>query len=82
MIKVSDDGGGIPSEIQDRLFEPFFTTKEVGMGTGQGLALARTVICDIHGGSLSFDTTPGEGTTFTVRLPIDGPLLGREPTTW
>ena len=59
--------------MRDRIFEPFFTTKEVGKGTGQGLAIARNVVVDRHGGSLSFTSEPEVGTTFTIRLPIAGP---------
>jgi PAS domain S-box-containing protein len=69
LITIADTGGGIPAEINDRVFDPFFTTKEVGKGTGQGLAIARMVI-DRAGGELTFDTRPGEGTTFSVRLPL------------
>ena len=54
------------------IFDPFFTTKEVGRGTGQGLAIARSVVVDKHGGTLTFETEIGRGTTFHVRLPIDG----------
>jgi PAS domain S-box-containing protein len=71
-IDVEDTGGGIPESIQDRIFEPFFTTKEVGKGTGQGLAIARSVVVDKHGGTLTFESRAGVGTTFTVLLPIDG----------
>ena len=69
VIEIEDDGPGIPPEIRERIYEPFFTTKEVGKGTGQGLALARTTI-ERHRGSLSCATDVGAGTTFTVRLPI------------
>ena len=72
-ISFSDTGGGIPPEIQQRIFDPFFTTKEVGRGTGQGLAIARAIVVDRHGGSLSFDSVAGQGTTFVVRIPIGGP---------
>jgi two-component system NtrC family sensor kinase len=68
-ISVRDDGGGIPEEIAARIFEPFFTTKERGEGSGQGLSLARTIIEEGHRGKLSFSTTPGSGTTFTVQIP-------------
>ena len=71
LISVQDTGGGIPESIQDSIFDPFFTTKEVGKGTGQGLALARSVIVDKHHGSLTFESTPGVGTTFLIRLPLD-----------
>ena len=72
ILTVTDDGPGIPPEIQSKIFEPFFTTKQVGHGTGQGLAIARALVVDQHGGKLHFDSTPGVGTTFYVRLPIDG----------
>jgi signal transduction histidine kinase len=68
-IRVSDTGGGIPTGIQNRIFDPFFTTKEVGKGTGQGLAIARSVVVDKHGGTIRFETEAGKGTTFIVRLP-------------
>jgi len=68
-ISVSDTGGGIPKDVALRIFDPFFTTKEVGRGTGQGLTLSRTIVVERHGGSLTFETRPGQGTTFFVRLP-------------
>ena len=71
-VSISDDGCGIPDEVRHKIFEPFFTTKEVGRGTGQGLALARQIVVDGHGGTLSFESNVGKGTTFTLRLPIDG----------
>jgi PAS domain S-box-containing protein len=71
-IAIRDTGRGIPAEIRERIFEPFFTTKEVGRGTGQGLALARTSIHDHHGGEISFESDCGVGTTFYVRIPIAG----------
>jgi signal transduction histidine kinase len=71
-ISVGDTGKGIPVEVRSRIFEPFFTTKEVGKGTGQGLAIARSVIVDKHGGTLHFETEVGRGTTFYIRLPIRG----------
>lgn len=70
VIQVEDTGPGIPLAIQSRIFDPFFTTKGVGKGSGQGLAIARSVIVDKHGGSLGFDTQPGQGTLFTIRLPL------------
>ena len=70
VLTVSDTGAGIPDEIVGKVFDPFFTTKEVGVGSGQGLAIARSVIVDKHGGSIDFDSTPGEGTVFTIRLPL------------
>ncbi|MGZ8919425.1 MAG: hybrid sensor histidine kinase/response regulator [Limisphaerales bacterium] len=69
-IRISDTGTGIPKEAQARIFEPFFTTKEVGKGTGQGLAIARSVIVDKHSGTIVFETEKGRGTTFIIRLPL------------
>lgn len=71
LITVSDTGAGIPEGIRDRIFDPFFTTKEVGRGTGQGLAIARSVV-DRHKGTLTFESEVGKGTTFSIRLPIEG----------
>lgn len=68
-VQVSDNGTGIALENQPKVFDPFFTTKEVGRGTGQGLAISRSVMVDRHGGSLTFETEVGKGTTFIVRLP-------------
>jgi len=74
-IDIQDTGCGIAPEIQERLFEPFFTTKEVGRGSGQGLAIAYSLVVDKHGGSLSFASEVGRGTTFTIRLPVAAPVL-------
>ena len=71
-ISITDTGGGIPDDVAARVFDPFFTTKEVGRGSGQGLALARGIVINQHAGTISFETSVGIGTTFTVRLPIDG----------
>jgi two-component system NtrC family sensor kinase len=71
-IDITDTGSGIPEPIRHRIFDPFFTTKEVGKGTGQGLAIARSTVVTKHHGSLTFETEVGKGTTFTIRLPIDG----------
>ena len=71
-ISIEDTGGGIPDNIKDRIFDPFFTTKEVGRGTGQGLMIARNIVVKKHGGTLDFESTKGQGTTFTIRLPIEG----------
>lgn len=69
-IRVRDNGTGIPEDARAKVFDPFFTSKEVGRGTGQGLAIAHSVIVDKHGGSLTFETETGKGTTFVIRLPI------------
>jgi signal transduction histidine kinase len=72
VISIADTGGGIPDGIRNRVFEPFFTTKEVGKGTGQGLAIAWSIVREKHGGTLTFETETGKGTTFFVRLPVKG----------
>ncbi len=69
-IRIADTGGGIPEAIRDRIFDPFFTTKKVGVGTGQGLAIARNVVVEKHQGNLRFTTEAGQGTTFIIRLPL------------
>lgn len=71
-VTVRDTGTGIPEEIRSRIFDPFFTTKEVGKGTGQGLAIARSVVVDKHDGTIRCESVPGEGTTFVVELPVHG----------
>jgi two-component system, NtrC family, sensor kinase len=73
MIAISDTGSGIPEANRERIFDAFFTTKEVGRGTGQGLAISRSIVVDRHGGTLTFDSKVGVGTTFYVRIPIAGP---------
>lgn len=77
-IRVSDTGNGIPEEIRSRVYEPFFTTKVVGKGTGQGLAIAHDVIVVKHGGTIDFESRPGEGTMFVVTLPLGGQDVPRE----
>ncbi len=69
-IRIRDNGPGIADEVRHRIFDPFFTTKEVGKGTGQGLAISHKVVVKDHGGSLHFETKPGRGATFIVRLPL------------
>jgi signal transduction histidine kinase len=70
VISISDNGSGIPAHVRDRIFDPFFTTKAVGRGTGQGLSISRTMI-ERHGGTLTFETVVGRGTTFHLRLPVE-----------
>jgi signal transduction histidine kinase len=77
-IRVRDTGAGIPQAIRDRVFDPFFTTKKIGAGTGQGLSIARSVVVEKHGGSITFESDQG-GTTFLVRIPIQpDPLTGAD----
>ena len=70
-VRITDDGCGMPPDVRARIFDPFYTTKEVGKGTGQGLAIARSVIVDKHHGTLEVESVEGQGTTFVLRLPLD-----------
>jgi PAS domain S-box-containing protein len=70
-VRIEDNGTGIPDSVKSRIFDPFFTTKEVGKGTGQGLAIARSVIVDRHRGRISVESELGKGTAFVIRLPIE-----------
>jgi len=72
IIRIRDNGCGIPAENLAKLYDPFFTTKEVGRGTGQGLAIARSIVVDKHGGELCVTSTVGSGTEFAVKLPLNG----------
>ncbi len=71
VIRIRDNGTGIPESVKARIFDPFFTTKEVGKGTGQGLAIVQSVIVTRHRGRIAVDSEVGKGTTFILRLPID-----------
>jgi len=68
-IKISDNGVGISNENKDKIFDPFFTTKEVGEGTGLGLSICFGIV-ESHQGKLFVDSTPGQGSTFTLELPL------------
>ncbi len=69
-IGIRVNGNGIPEQIQGRIFDPFFTTKKAGKGTGQGLAIAKRIVEDNHGGSMSFSSRPGKGTLFLISIPF------------
>ncbi len=80
-VRVADTGTGIPKHIQNKVFDPFFTTKGVGKGTGQGLAIAHSVIVDKHSGEIRFESKPGAGTVFIIRIPVEAPApTGRRTT--
>jgi CheY-like chemotaxis protein len=68
-LEVADTGPGIPADLQAKIFEAFFTTKPAGEGTGLGLSLCRSII-EEHGGTISVQSEPGGGTTFTIELPV------------
>lgn len=73
VVKIQDNGSGIPLEIRDRIFDPFFTTKDVGKGTGQGLAIAHSVVVKKHGGRIEVQSVPNGGTRFVISLPVVRP---------
>jgi len=70
-VAIHDTGCGIPEAIRNRIFEPFFTTKAVGHGTGLGLSISYDIIKK-HGGTIEVESSAADGTTFTIRLPIEG----------
>ena len=69
IIKVKDNGTGIPDDVKARVFQPFFTTKPTGQGTGLGLSLAYDIVVKGHGGTLEVESTEGKGTEFVIQLP-------------
>lgn len=72
VISIKDTGCGIPEEYKNKIFDQFFTTKDVGKGTGQGLAIAYSVVVQKHGGRIYFNTANNEGTEFIIELPVEG----------
>lgn len=70
-IAIKDTGGGIPEKLKERVFDPFFTTKEPGKGTGQGLAIAHSIITEKHKGKLFVESETGQGATFFIQLPLE-----------
>lgn len=69
VVTISDNGPGIKPEIQSKIFDPFYTTKPVGQGTGLGLSICHSIV-ERHGGKILLDSSPGEGTSFTVKIPV------------
>jgi len=72
VIEVGDTGSGIPAEVLSRIYDPFFTTKDIGKGTGLGLSIAYGIVQE-HGGTITCDSQVGQGTRFTIRLPLADP---------
>lgn len=84
MVKISDNGCGIPAGVIDNIFDPFFTTKPLGKGSGQGLTIVRSIILQKHQGTLQVESKEGEGTTFTFTLPLgetNKEIVGQENET-
>ena len=69
VVEISDDGPGIPQDIQPRIFEQFFTTKGIGKGTGLGLSISYRIVVEMHKGDISFTSKHGD-TRFEIRLPM------------
>ncbi|MGF6393320.1 sensor histidine kinase [Pseudomonas plecoglossicida] len=80
-IQVEDNGVGMPEAVRKRTFEPFFTTKEIGQGTGLGLSVSYFIITNNHKGQMEVQSTPGQGTCFTLRLPLGQPTAATPNTT-
>lgn len=74
-IRIRDTGTGISEENRGKVFNLFFTTKDVGRGSGQGLAIAYDIVVNKHGGLITFDSEPGQGTTFIIKLPKNDSLI-------
>ena len=72
VVTISDNGPGIPPDVLGRIFDPFFTTKPVGEGTGLGLSISYEIVKK-HGGEMKASSAPGQGATFTIRIPIARP---------
>ncbi|MEW6492639.1 MAG: PAS domain S-box protein [Cyanobacteriota bacterium] len=70
VIRITDNGPGIPLEVKKQIFDPFFTTKPIGVGTGLGLSIAYSIIVERHGGTMICNSTPGEGAEFVIELPV------------
>jgi len=70
IIKIRDNGNGMPESVVEKIFQPFFTTKPTGKGTGLGLSLSYEIVTKGHGGSLVVETTEGKETCFTIKIPV------------
>lgn len=71
VIRIADNGPGIPHGVRQRIFDPFFTTKAVGDGTGLGLSISYQIVVEKHGGNLQCISQPGMGTEFLVEIPLN-----------
>jgi signal transduction histidine kinase len=75
VIRIADNGPGIPKMLKKRIFDPFFTTKPVGEGTGLGLSISYQIVVEKHGGQLQCLSEPGKGTEFIIEIPLTPPAL-------
>jgi signal transduction histidine kinase len=73
IIRIRDDGFGIPEAVRSRIFDPFFTTKPIGKGTGLGLSISHQIVVDKHQGKFTCTSEPGQGTEFCIEIPIVQP---------
>lgn len=73
MLQIEDNGPGMKEDVRRHIFEPFFTTKDVGQGTGLGLSVSYFIVTEHHSGTIEVDSSPGQGTRFTIRLPLANP---------
>ena len=79
VVKLKDNGKGMPEKVKQRIFEPFFTTKAVGVGTGLGMSISFGII-EKHGGTITVDSEEGVGTEFTITLPKKAPVVEKKQT--
>jgi signal transduction histidine kinase len=77
VIRIADNGIGIPEEVKQRLFDPFFTTKPVGKGTGLGLSICHQIIVEKHGGQMDCISSLGEGAEFIIKIPLKFKVVGK-----
>ncbi|MEM7715361.1 MAG: HAMP domain-containing sensor histidine kinase, partial [Cyanobacteria bacterium P01_A01_bin.68] len=71
IIKIKDNGPGMPASVRERIIDNLFTTKGVGKGTGLGLAIAKQIVEETHGGQITCNSELGQGTEFVIKLPIN-----------
>lgn len=70
VVDITDNGSGIPEAVRSKLFDPFFTTKPVGKGTGLGLSISYKIVTETHKGQILCESTPGQGSTFSIQIPL------------
>lgn len=80
-VQIADDGMGMSPEVQGHIFDPFFTTKPIGQGTGMGMSIAYQIVVDRHGGTLACCSELGQGTTFKLRIPVQGIAANADAST-